>query len=62
LASGGFGGTDGNSTDGGEVRPDPPAKPGFGLPKKDFRSATQTSTQHGRIETRALTTSSLLTG
>jgi predicted transposase YbfD/YdcC len=42
--------------------PEPPAKPGFSLPKKDFRTASQTSTQHGRIETRTLTTSSLLTG
>ena len=42
--------------------PDPPAKPGFSLPKKDFCTATHTSTQHGRIESRTLTTSSLLTG
>lgn len=42
--------------------PDPPAMPGFSLPKKDFCSTTQTSTQHGRIETRTMTTSSLLAG
>ncbi len=42
--------------------PDPPAKPGFSLPKKDFRTATQTSAGHGRIETRTLTSSSSLKG
>ena len=42
--------------------PDPPAMPGFSSPKKDFRSTTQTSAGHGRIETRTLTTSSLLKG
>ncbi len=40
--------------------PDLPAKPGFSLPKNDFRTATQTSAGHGRIETRTLTTSSSL--
>ncbi len=40
--------------------PDPPAKPGFSNPKKDFRRAQTTTAGHGRIEERTLTTSSLL--
>ena len=42
--------------------PGPPALPGFSLPKNDFRSITHQCAGHGRIETRTLTTSSLLTG
>jgi predicted transposase YbfD/YdcC len=42
--------------------PESAAKPGFSLPKNDFLSYTQTSAGHGRIETRTLTTSSLLKG
>ena len=34
--------------------------PGCSTPKSDFRSITQTRSKHGRIETRTLTTSSLL--
>lgn len=34
--------------------------PGTSTPKSDFRSVTQTRSKHGRIETRTLTTSSLL--
>ena len=36
--------------------------PGCSTPKSDFRSVTQTSSKHGRIETRTLTASSLLKG
>lgn len=42
--------------------PDPPAKPGFSNPKKDFRVAHDTTMKHGRIEKRTFTTSSLLKG
>ena len=42
--------------------PEPEAIPGFSSPKQDFRSYTHTSAGHGRIETRTLTTSSLLKG
>lgn len=42
--------------------PDPPAKPGFSNPKKDFHTTQQISTGHGRIEKRTFTTSSLLKG
>jgi predicted transposase YbfD/YdcC len=42
--------------------PDPPAKPGFSNPKKDFRVAQDTTMKHGRIEIRTFTTSSLLKG
>lgn len=36
--------------------------PGTSMPKMDFRTYTQTNAGHGRIETRTLTTSSLLKG
>jgi predicted transposase YbfD/YdcC len=46
----------------GVFAPLAPALPGFSNPKPDFRSVQQISTGHGRIETRTLTTSSLLKG
>jgi predicted transposase YbfD/YdcC len=42
--------------------PDPPAKPGFSNPKKDFGVAHDTTMKHGRVEKRTFTTSSLLKG
>jgi predicted transposase YbfD/YdcC len=40
--------------------PQPQPAPGFNTPKTDFRQATETRCGHGRVETRTLTTSSLL--
>lgn len=40
--------------------PPTPALPGFSTPKSDFRTCRETTCGHGRIETRTLTTSSLL--
>jgi predicted transposase YbfD/YdcC len=40
--------------------PQPQPAPGFNTPKTDFLSASETRCGHGRIETRTLTTSSLL--
>jgi predicted transposase YbfD/YdcC len=42
--------------------PATPALPGFSTPKPDFRTCRETLCGHGRIETRTLTTSSLLQG
>lgn len=40
--------------------PPPPPLPGFSTPPADFRTGTQTTCGHGRVETRTLTASSLL--
>ena len=42
--------------------PPKPALPGFNTPKPDFRTYSQITTGHGRIEKRTLTVSSLLQG
>jgi len=42
--------------------PPKPALPGFNTPKSDFRTYSQITTGHGRIEKRTLTASSLLQG
>ena len=42
--------------------PPQPALPGFNTPKPDFRTYSQITTGHGRIEKRSLTASSLLQG
>ena len=43
-------------------KPPLPALPGFSTPPTDFRTYSQTTCGHGRIEKRTLTTSSLLQG
>jgi len=42
--------------------PPAPPLPGFNTPRPDFRTCTETTCGHGRVETRILTASSLLQG